>query len=94
MAYSARTLVQVTSDDDVTEVSTTLFSVVLTPDGTNDASVDIVDGAVGVGTVVLSLETPGTGPSAVWSGAALLADGVGVDLTGTGAVCSVEFDEN
>lgn len=88
-----RTLFQVTADTDQTTVATTLYSVVLKTDGTNAASVDINDGTVAAGTTVLSLNAPGAGPSAIWEGAGALPSGLGIDLTGTGAVVSVEYDE-
>ncbi len=89
-----RTPAQYTSDTDaVNTVASTLYSVVLKTDGTNAASVDVYDGTVAAGTVVLSLNTLGAGPSAVWEGAAHYASGIGLDLTGTGAVVSIEYDE-
>ncbi len=86
-----RTLVQATTDTDVTTVATTLYSVVLKTDGTNAVSVDINDGTVAGGTTVLSLNAPGVGPSVVWEGAGALPSGLGVDVTGTGVVVSVEY---
>ncbi len=86
-----RTLVQATTDTDVTTVATTLYSVVLATDGTNAVSVDINDGTVASGTTVLTLNAPGVGPATVWTGAGALPDGLGVDVTGTGVVVSVEY---
>ena len=87
-----RTLVQVTADADQTTAATTLYSVVLKTDGTNAVSVDINDGTVSAGTTVLSLNAPGVGPSVVWEGAGALPSGLGIDVTGTGVVVSVEYD--
>ena len=87
-----RTLVQVTADADQTRVATTLYSVVLKTDGTNAASVDINNGTVAGGTTVLSLNAPGAGPSAIWEGAGALPSGLGINVTGTGVVVSVEYD--
>lgn len=87
-----RTLTRVTVDTDVTTVATTLYSIVLKTDGTNAASVDVKDGTVSAGTALISLNAPGVGPSAIWEGAAHFASGVGVDVTGTGVVVSVEHD--
>lgn len=88
-----RTIAQYTSDTDVNTVDTTLYSVVLKTDGTNAADVDVYDGTVAAGTIVQSLNAPGAGPSAIWMGAANLPSGLGLDLTGTGATVSVEYDE-
>ena len=86
-----RTLVQATTDTDVTTTATTLYSVTLKTDGTNAVSVDINNGTVSGGTTVLSLNAPGAGPSVVWEGAGALPSGLGVDVTGTGVVVSVEY---
>jgi hypothetical protein len=94
MAVSANTQSRVTEDTDVTTVSSVLRSVTLTPDGTNACSVIIKDGTAAAGTAKLSLATAGTGPSVVWTGSALYASGIGVDVTGTGVAVSVEYDQN
>ena len=86
-----RTLVQATTDTDVTTTATTLYSVTLKTDGTNAVSVDINNGTVAGGTTVLSLNAPGAGPSVVWMGAGALPSGLGVDVTGTGVIVSVEY---
>lgn len=86
-----RTLVQATTDTDVTTTATTLYSVTLKTDGTNAVSVDINNGTVAGGTTVLSLNAPGAGPAVVWEGAGALPSGLGVDVTGTGVVVSVEY---
>jgi hypothetical protein len=94
----ASQLKRVTSDTQVTAVGSGTYvkSVVLASDGTNAASVIIRDGDKASGTAVLSLNTAGAGPAVVWSAGdkkgAYLADGLGVDVTGTGAACSVEFE--
>lgn len=88
----SRTLQQVIVDTDVTTVATTLYSVVLATDGTNAASVDVNNGTAAGGTTVITLNAPGVGPAVVWTGAGDLPSGLGLDLTGTGAIVSVEHD--
>ena len=87
-----RTLARVTEDTDQTTVATTLYSVILQTDGTNAASVIIKNGTVAAGTSVLSMNAPGAGPSVVWTGAGDLSSGLGIDVTGTGVIVSVEYD--
>ena len=87
-----RTLARVTEDTDQTTVATTLYSVILQTDGTNAASVIIKNGTVAGGTSVLSMNAPGAGPSVVWTGAGDLSSGLGIDVTGTGVIVSVEYD--
>lgn len=94
MAQASNNLSRVTADTDVTTTATVLKSVTLDTDGTNAASVVIKDGTAAAGTAKLSLRAPAAGPSVVWTGSALFASGVGVDLTGTGAACTVEYDED
>lgn len=92
----ASDLRRVTADTDLTTVGTWLKSVVLDTDGTNAASVQIKNGTAAGGTAKLSLRAPGAGPSVVWSAAdkrgAYFPDGVGIDVTGTGAACAVEIE--
>lgn len=89
---------RVTADTQVTAVGsgTYLKSVVLATDGTNAASVIIRDGDKASGTAALSLNAPGAGPAVVWSAGdkkgAYLGDGLGIDVTGTGAACTVEYE--
>lgn len=90
-------LKRVTTDTNVTTAGTFVKSVILTTDGTNAGSVIIRDGDNATGTAVASLNAPGAGPSAVWTAAdrrgVYLADGLGVDITGTGAACTVEYEK-
>lgn len=88
--------VRVTADTNVTTVGTWLKSIILDTDGTNAASVIVRNGDKTGGTAKASLRTPGAGPSAVWSAGdkrgVYLPDGLGVDVTGTGAACTVEYE--
>jgi hypothetical protein len=90
----ARDLKQISADGDVTAtVPARLHSVVLTPDGTNAATLVVKDGSSG--SARLTLEAPGAGPSAVWvagsSDGVLFSTAITADITGTGAVASFEF---
>lgn len=70
-----------------------LHSVVLTPDGTNAATVVVKDGAGG--SARLTLRAPGAGPSAVWRAGdpqgVPFSSAIHATLTGTGAVADFEF---
>lgn len=89
----AQGLKQVTATGDVVAGDSTLYSVVLTGDGTNLATLDVRDGA---GTAIrLTLRVLATGQSVVWT----CGDGEGVyfasavhaTITGTGAVATFEY---
>lgn len=89
---AARDLKQVTATGDVVAGPVVLRSVVLTPDGTNAATLAVRDDSGGA--VRLTLQCPGAGPSVVWAsgaGGALFSTAVHATLTGTGAVASFEY---
>lgn len=90
----ARDLKEVSATGDVTTtVPARLHSVVLTPDGTNDATLVVTDGSSG--SARLTLQAPGAGPSATWTSGdpegVLFGTAIYATLTGTGAVADFEF---